>query len=410
MKTEKIFDTDAFIQTNDAKVIKCVLSEREGFDNLYEVITDSSIFSPEGGGQKSDEGFFDDIKVVDVQEFDGELIHFLDGEVKEGTEVLQKIDFDLRFRRMQNHNAEHLICGLIHKKFGYDNVGFHLSESYDENNNLHIEAIMDVDGPISAEDLREIEINANKAIAENVPIYACLPSPEEAKNIPYRSKLDISENLRLVIIDGYDVCACCAPCLDSSAQIQLVKITDSMPHRGGMRLTLKAGLDAIEDYIKLHDDNRESMKILSCERGECNAAVKRMSDKLNEAHEEKVSLKRQITVMLEKELREKILNSNDTFIVYSADDIDEIQARALINDNIALSEKVIIILFEKKNDTYRFVAGKNEKLTDISLRALANKMREGLNARGGGSEQMIQGSIQADENDIIVFCRKTDGE
>ena len=410
MKTEKIFDTDAFVQTNKTCVIKCSLSQREGFENLYEVITDSSIFAPEGGGQKSDEGFFNDIKVVDVQEFDGELIHFLESEVKEGCEVLQKIDFELRFRRMQNHNAEHLICGLIHKKFGYDNVGFHLSESYDEFNNLHIEAIMDVDGPISAEDLREIEIKANKAIAENVPIYACLPSPEEAKNIPYRSKLDISENLRLVIIDGYDVCACCAPCLDSSAQIQLVKIVDFMPHRGGMRLTLKAGLDAVEDYINLHDDNKESMKILSCERGECSGAVKRMNDKLTEAHEEKVSLKRQITVMLEKELREKILNSKDTFIVYAADDIDEVQARALINDNIALAEKVIIILFEKTDNTYRFVAGKNEKLTDISLKALAAKMREELTARGGGSEQMIQGSIQVGEKDIIDFCQKNFGE
>ena len=411
MKTEKIFDTDAFIKTNNARVLKCTPSEREGYKNLYEVITDSSIFAPEGGGQNSDEGFFDDIKVVDVQEFDGELIHFLEKEIPIDSDTVQKINFDLRFRRMQNHNAEHLICGLIHKKFGYDNVGFLLSESRDKDGGLlGIEAIMDVDGPISAEDLKEIELNANRAIAENVPIYAVLPTVEEAKNIPYRSKLDISENLRLVIIDGYDVCACCAPCLDSSAQIQLVKIVDFMPHRGGMRITLKAGLDAIDDYIKLHDDNRESMKILSCERGECAAAVKRMNDKLTEAHEEKVSLKRQITVMLEKELREKILNSNDTFVVYPADDIDEIQARTLINDNIALAEKVIIILFEKTENTYRFVAGKNDKLTGISLKALAAKMRDGLNARGGGSEQMIQGSIQAEEKDIIDFCRKNDEE
>lgn len=406
MKTERLFDTDAFLDTCEVSVLECKKSIREGYTEYFEVITDSTVFAPEGGGQKCDEGFFDDIKVIDVQEFDGEIIHFLEKEIPAGTKTTQKINTDLRFRRMQNHNAEHLICGIIHKKFGYENVGFHLSENYDENNNLHIEAIMDVDGPISLEDLREIELTANKAISENVPIYAVLPTPEEAKDIPYRSKLDITENLRLVIIDGYDVCACCAPCLDSSAQIQLVKIVDFMPHRGGMRLTLKAGLDAVCDYIRLHDDNKGAMKILSCERGECAEAVKRMNDKLTEAHDEKVALKRYITVMLEKELKEKIFNSSKTFIVYAADSIDEIQARVLVNDNVVLAEKVIVILFEKTDEGYRFVAGKNEKLEDVSLRDIAGKMREGLNARGGGSEQMIQGSVPGEASDIITFFER----
>ncbi|MBR4412469.1 MAG: hypothetical protein IKS60_02540 [Lachnospiraceae bacterium] len=403
MKTLKIFDTDAFVDTNEACVLSCVKSNKEGFEDCFEVITDSTIFAPEGGGQKCDEGFFDDEKVKDVREFDNEIIHFLEKEFAPNTKTIQKIDSSLRFRRMQNHNAEHLICGIINKKFGYDNVGFHLSENYDENNNLHIEAIMDVDGPVSAEDLKEIEMTANLAIAENVPIYAILPTAEEAKDIPYRSKLDISENLRLVIIDGYDVCACCAPCLESSAQIQLVKIVDFMPHRGGMRLTLKAGIDAIEDYIKLHDDNKGVMKLLSCERGNCTDAVKRINEKLNEAHEDKIALKKQLTVMLEKELKEKIQNAGNKFIVFHAEGTDEVQARILVNDNIGSADKAIIVLFDKTDDGFRFVAGKNGNLTDVSLKDIAAKMREGLNARGGGSEQMIQGSIPGEESEIKAF-------
>lgn len=404
MKTLKIFDTDAFVDTNEATILTCEKSNKEGYEDCYEVITDSTIFAPEGGGQKCDEGFFEDAPVKDVQEIDGEIIHFLENEIKAGTKVLQKIDMNLRFRRMQNHNAEHLICGLIHKKFGFDNVGFHLSEiRYDDGSIASIEAIMDVDGPVSAEDLKEIEMKANVAISENVPIYAILPSSEEAEKISYRSKLDINENLRLVIIDGYDVCACCAPCLDSSAQIQLVKIVDFFPHRGGMRLTLKAGIDAVKDYIALHDDNKNTMKILSCERGRCAEAAERMNVKLTEAHEEKVSLKRQITVMLEKELKNTIRMQGSKYIVYFADSIDEIQARALINENVAEAEKVIVVMFDKKDDTYRFVAGKNENLTDISLRELANKMKINLNARGGGSEQMIQGSVTSDSETIKKF-------
>ena len=76
MKTERIFDTDAFTDTLEVSVIECRKSQREGYENLYEVITDSTIFAPEGGGQKCDEGFFDDEKVKDVREFDNEIIHF----------------------------------------------------------------------------------------------------------------------------------------------------------------------------------------------------------------------------------------------------------------------------------------------------------------------------------------------
>ena len=402
-KTKRIFDTDAYIKEYDAKVLSCEKSFKEGFEDCFEVITDATVFSPEGGGQKSDIGFFDDIEVVDVKEEGENLIHFLKGEVEVGKTVKQKIDFDLRFRRMQNHNAEHLICGLIHSKFGFDNVGFHLSESVDENGGIKIEAIMDVDGPIDLSDLKEIEIKANEAIAKNVPIYALLPSKEEADKLSFRSKLDIRENLRLVVIEGFDVCACCAPCLKSSAEIQLVKILDSMPHRGGMRLTLIAGLDAIKDYIFLHDENRQIMKLLSSERGNTAESVSTSIQKSSALHEETVLLKKRITSLFKEKLVSDLKNSDRKYNVFFAPDLDEVQSRNLINETAGDSMSVIAVMFSKNENTYRFVIGKDENLKDISLNELAKKMREELNARGGGSEQMVQGSISASEEDIDSF-------
>ena len=405
-KTKRVFDTDAYIKEYDATVISCVRSEKEGFEGLFETVTDATIFSPEGGGQKSDVGFFDDIEVADVREEGEEIIHFLKSGVKPGETVTQKIDFDLRFRRMQNHNAEHLICGLIHARFGYDNVGFHLSEIIDENGNLRIEAIMDVDGPIESEALKEIEIEANKAIAKNVPIYALLPSCEEAEKINFRSKLDIRENLRLVVIEGFDVCACCAPCLRSSSEIQLVKILDSMPHRGGMRLTLIAGLDAIGDYIFLHDENRQIMKMLSSERNNTAESVSNMLEKASASHEETVLLKKQITNLFTEKLVSRLKSDDKKINVFFAPSLDEVQSRNLINETAAGSMAVIAVMFAKNEGTYRFVIGKDENLKDISLNAIAKKMREELSARGGGSEQMVQGSVSAAEEDIVSFFDK----
>ena len=102
-------------------------------------------------------------------------------------------------------------------------------------------------------------------------------------------------------------------------------------------------------------------------------------------------------------LKEKIKNAGNKFIVFHAEGTDEVQARILVNDNIGSADKAIIVLFDKTDDGFRFVAGKNGNLTDVSLKDIAAKMREGLNARGGGSEQMIQGSIPGEESEIKAF-------
>lgn len=403
MITKRLFDLDSYIKENKAKVLSCKASNRKDYEGLYEVIFDTTIFSPEGGGQSADRGFVDDIEVKDVQEMDGELIHFLTEAIEENKEVNQTIDFELRFRRMQNHNAEHLLCGLIHEKFGYSNVGFHISESRMEDGRIAIETTMDVDGAITQEEINEIELKANKAIAENVSIYAMLPTKEEAAAINYRSKLDIDEGLRLVVIEGYDICACCAPCLKSSAEIQMVKVLSMMPHRGGTRFTITAGYDAIEDYMTLHMQTKEIMKMLSSKRYDCAQAVALQSQKMQEEHEMVVSLKKEITGLYQKSLENLLENSKSKYVVFFGDSLDEIQARSLINEAVSEKEIVLAVMFAKGASGYRFVVGKNDKLTDVSLRTLAGNMREKLSARGGGSEQMIQGSVEFSESLIKEF-------
>lgn len=403
MKTKKLFDTNAYITKQNVKILEVSESKREGFEGLYEVITDCTIFAPEGGGQPADKGCFNEIPVEDVREFDGELIHFVAQKPNPGEEVTQSIDFELRLRRMQNHNAEHLLCGLIHKTYGYNNVGFHITENTDENGNVLMETTMDVDGPLDATQIAAIELEANRAIAENVKVYALLPDKEEAETIAYRSKSAIEGDLRLVVIEGYDICACCAPCLKSSGEMQLVKVLDFMPHRGGTRLQIVAGIDAVKDYTGIHNETKDIMKVLSSKRFECAAAVEKQDAKILEMHETIIALKKEITGLYRENLIEKIKRTDRRYVVFFADSLDEVQARTLINETVGMKECVIIVLFEKNVNGYRFVAGKNDNLTDVSLKNLAVRLREKLAARGGGSEQMIQGSINETKEKIEAF-------
>ncbi|MBO7374482.1 MAG: alanyl-tRNA editing protein [Lachnospiraceae bacterium] len=402
MKTKKIFDLDAYVTTLDTIVLDSHESDREEYKGCFEVITKESIFSPKGGGQNADKGTINGINVKDVLTIDGELIHFVEGEIKAGDKASLSIDFELRKRRMQVHNAEHLICGLFHKRFGFDNVGFHVSEEYDGDTLLRVEAVMDIDGIVNDDEIKKIEEDANRAIGENVRIYASLPTHEEAQSIDFRSKIDIEDNLRLVIIDGYDVCACCAPCLKSSGEIQVVKILDYFVHRGGMRLTLVAGMDAVKDYAFLHTQNKEFMRLLSSKREDCASSLESKLIHCNEEHEEINNLKKEITKIYLKDIFSNPEYENKKYIVCFAPSFDEVMARNLINETVAKKECALTVCFDNKNDSFRFVTGKSDAL-DISLKNLATKIRNDLSGRGGGSDKMIQGSIPADEENIIKF-------
>ena len=191
--TEKLYDNDAYLTEFTAQVISCTPCE-----NGYKVILDKTAFFPEEGGQYSDKGFIDDSAVFDVQLENGELLHYC-SEAVSGS-VIGKIDFQRRFRNMQSHTGEHIISGLIHSLFGGENVGFHLGQE---------EVTCDYDIELDSQQLALIELEANKAIYRNLAVKGYYPQAEKLKEIPYRSKKEIEEAVRIVEIEDIDCCACC---------------------------------------------------------------------------------------------------------------------------------------------------------------------------------------------------------
>ena len=365
--TKRLYDDDAYIKEFRARVIGC----SPAGDKAFGIELDMTAFFPEGGGQKSDTGRIGDAVITDVQEKDGHILHISDRPLDTGAEYDCAIDFAKRYDRMQNHSAEHLLCGIIHNMTGYDNVGFHLSDD---------ETILDINGPVSKEMLKEAEEKANKVIYENVPITAAFLSGDELKDIDYRSKLDITENVRIVTIEGYDKCACCAPHVRSTGEIGIIRIIDAMPHRGGVRITILAGERAYRDYVYLDEANRQYMAWLSTKRLEGAKGV------------------------------EQIINKNDDrpVPVFSAN-FDDVMMRNLINEGLKMTDAAIMGFTGDDDNGYKYIIGAKEdkgilyKGEYTDLPGFAKIMNGALNGRGGGSRQMIQGSLKALKNDIEEF-------
>ena len=264
--TEKLYDKDSHLKEFEGTVLSC---EKSG--EKYAVTLNGTAFFPEGGGQRSDRGCIGDAYISDVQIKNGEILHFADKPLNIGQVYNCKIDFDFRFRNMQNHSGEHIISGIVHKLFGFNNVGFHLGA----------EMTVDFDGELTRRQLDEIEDLANKAVYENLPVKAYYPSDEELKNLDYRSKLDLKENVRIVEIKGVDVCACCAPHVKATGEIGVIKILDFEKYKGGVRLLVKCGRDALCDYREKYESVLEISNLLSAKRFDVSNAVSKLNEQLS---------------------------------------------------------------------------------------------------------------------------------
>ncbi|MBE6852356.1 MAG: hypothetical protein E7505_02605 [Ruminococcus sp.] len=377
--TEKLYYKDAYLKEFTATVVSCIRT-----DNLYETELDMTAFFPEGGGQSSDTGYIDDSFVSDVREKDGKIIHLTDRAFDYGTVVCGKINWDRRFRNMQNHSGEHIVSGLIHSSFGYNNVGFHIGSNG---------VTVDIDHELSEEDIRMIETEANTVVVSNTPVVAEFPTDDELEKMSYRSKLELTENVRIVTIGEYDTCACCAPHVSRTGEIGLIKILDTERYKGGTRIQMLCGFDALEDYNTRYRNTAEISALLSAKQPEVSEAVKRLAAELNEEKRLKTEIKKELMALKLQGLKER-----DGNMCVFDDKCDMNDLRAIVNEGIKKCKGICAAFSGSDKSGYKYVIASSSE--NIGKRA--SEINKALDGRGGGSA-MIQGSVSASRDRIESY-------
>ena len=372
MYTEKLYYKDSHCFEFTALVLDC----RETAKGPA-LILDRTAFFPEGGGQLADTGSLGAVKVLDVHEKEGEILHYCDGPLMPGERVEGRLDAEQRLVRMQNHSGEHVVSGLAHKLFGCENVGFHMGEDF---------VTIDFDRELSREQLMEIETLANRAVREDLPVSCTFPEPEALKSLEYRSKLELTENVRIVEIPGVDRCACCAPHVERTGEIGLIKVLDWERHRGGLRLSLACGMLALRDYRVKQENISAISQALSSKRHETAAAVERLLQEQQKSKERIAAL----SLELARYMAEDREGTEGNICVFDSV-LDEVALRELVN---LLMEKCRGIAAAFSGDDrrgYRYIMGSRE----LDMRSLAKELNSLIEGRGGGKARMIQGSASA---------------
>lgn len=376
MSTEKIFYSDSYISSFSATVTGCVKAS-----DFYHITLNKTAFFFEGGGQKADTGFIGDAVVSDVHEIDGEIIHICDRELEIGKEYSCTLDWETRFRRMQQHGGEHIVSGIVHSMYGYDNVGFHMEDDY---------VTVDFNGELTREQLDEVEDKANLAVCKNYDILCYFPAEEELAKLDYRSKLDLTEGVRLVKIENTDLCACCAPHLSKTGEIGTIKILDFMRHRGGIRLVMKSGLDAVSDYRNKYKSVYEISNLLSAKQGEITSAVERLQGESEALFREYTAFKMSVANDAKKSMS---FTSKCAYLIVSNFDADMMREVA----NFGMENSELCLVFSGNDDAgYSYIACSKT----LDMRSVAKDLNNALQGRGGGRDTMIQGKVSSTENDI----------
>lgn len=382
--TIKRYETDAYQREMDAVVISCEPCE-EGF----RVVLDETVFFPEGGGQPADVGVLyaepaAAARVRDVQEENGEIVHYTDCFLKPGSRVRGSIDWEKRLLHMRRHSGEHVLSGTICGLYDCHNIGFHMGKDG---------VTVDFDRVLGWEELERAERQANEVILENVEIAAFFPTEEELETLAYRSKKEIDGALRIVRIPGADLCACCGTHVRRTGEIGPVKITSSEHYKNGVRLTLQIGTEALEDYRWKTNQIREISGLLSVKPEQAAEGVKKMMEASAEWKKKAASLQMQL-------LSYKInaVAEGSKAAVCFETDLNAVELRKLA-DGLMERADVAAVFCGADTKGYQYVIGSRTR----DAAALGKEMNQALQGRGGGRNPMIQGSLQASREEIEAW-------
>ena len=376
--TLKLYDLDAYQSEFEAVVLSCEKADDKKHEGNYIIHLDRTCFFPEEGGQTPDYGTIDNVMLTDVQirkSDEGEIIdHFVEKPIEIGSKVTGRVDFEHRFDNMQQHSAEHIFSGIVHNDFGLDNVGFHLSD--------HI-VTMDFNGVLTDEQVRKIEEKVNKVITSNVEIKVFFPDKEELEKLEYRSKKEIDGAVRIVTIEGVDVCACCAPHVHRTGEIGLLKVINRQNYKKGVRITIEAGKRALNSFLYEHD-------MLKALADKMTTSISEIPAKFDQLSKENMELGAELKNFKMNQIRQKIdaLPVDTEYIYFFEKDLDMKSAQYMINLFQEKSSGYCVVLIGKDKD-YKIIIGSSQK----DCLAAFKKLGEYLDIKGGGSLKMAQGKV-----------------
>lgn len=381
--TERLYYEDSYLKEFKAKVLKKIK-----IDNRPAVVLDETAFYPTSGGQPYDKGVIQDVPVVEVVEDNDEIIHILKEELNEkiNSRVVGKIDWNRRFDHMQQHSGQHILSAAFEKLWNADTVSFYLG---DEICTLDI-----MKDNITSEEVKKAEILSNNIVLENKPIKVYFVNQERANELNLRKIPPQKEDIRIVEIKDFDICACCGTHCGTTGEVGLIKILKWEKRGVKIRLDFICGKRSLKDYYWKNELIKNISNKLTIKDTELGEAVERMLEERKEARKELKEIKEKLQEYEAKRLiDETFIRDNGIRIINKVFEEKNFQeARGLVQKIINLNDSVVVLAGIKNKGE-----GEGAKILFACSRVLKYDMngliREAgkfIEGRGGGAPNFAQ--------------------
>ena len=379
MQTETLYEQDPYLREFTAVVTHC-----QPVKAGWQVVLDRTAFYPEGGGQPGDTGMLNDAEVWDTQEQNGVVVHNTRQPLSVGEQVTGQINWVRRFDHMQQHSGEHIVSGLIHARYGYDNVGFHLGAEL---------VTIDLNGPLDENQLAALEAEANQVVWGDQEVQITWPDAPALAALEYRSKKALTGAVRIVTFPGADVCACCGTHVRRTGEIGLIKLLSVQTFRSGVRVEMVCGRRALDWLNRIAVQNHQTSVLLSAKAEQTAGAVRRL-------YEETQKLKAQLASLQERVFaaRAAQLSGRGHTLLFE-EGLTPDGVRRLCDAVLQTCGGRCAVFSGQDGPGYQYAIG--QKAGD--LRPLVKALNAALNGRGGGKPEFVQGFVPAARKEIEAF-------
>lgn len=381
--TVKQYYQDAYMKTFHTSI-----QDQKQDDLGWYVVLEQTAFYPTGGGQPHDTGTLKNKRIINVEEVNGEIRHYIGEPFDDISGVVEgQLDWERRFDHMQQHAGQHILSAAFAESLQYETISFHLGKE-----------ILTIDLEVSdltESDARETEALANRMIQDSRPIETRWITEAELSQYPLRKQPTVTDDIRLVIIPDFDYNGCGGTHPRSTSEVGAIKILDWEKHKGHIRLQFVCGNRVLKQLHQKHGLLRELTGVLQAPEENMIPVVDRLIAKQKDQEKALEGLKEVLlTYEAEGLLGEGTLQKGHTVIkkAYAERPIQELQKIA--QHIISKRDDMLVLLVVKNDQKLQLVAAKGSS-PSVNLREIAQKIFPMINGKGGGKESFVQGGGEA---------------
>ncbi|KHF37858.1 serine-tRNA(Ala) deacylase AlaX [Halalkalibacter okhensis] len=371
---DKLYYSDAYLQQFHAEMLK---QEQDENGNWYIVLSETA-FYPTGGGQPNDIGYLENMPVIGVEEMDKEIRHYVTAPIEKKDLIQGRINWQRRFDHMQQHAGQHILSAAFAKLFDFQTVSFHLGKD-----------IATID--LSVSELHEAKVKeavhlANNIILENLPIETKWATTEELSQYQLRKAPSVTEDIRLVLIPGYDDNACGGTHPRTTGEVRAIKVLNWEKQKKHIRVQFVCGNRVLHQFDEKQSTLLTLTDLLSAPEQELPQTIKRKIAK-------------------EKELEKSIEKLKEKLISYEAEELISLDERIIgrtyedrsIKELQQLAQKITevaprcAVFFVSKNKERLQVVAAKGKESNINCKKPVLDALPSISGKGGGSEVLVQG-------------------